>query len=176
MEAVRLAAVPPEARLSGVLRRTVPVTAKAFPPMDAPPRANEVPLATPRVGVVKTMLVAAILLVRDYIANPIEIPSEIDKTGRLKSGAKNKEALRTYLYSTLFSIWVLEFEIHPKINNKHNLPTPFTKFAAPILKREKFGKFIDHAEKYQSYRAKAIALIEPDPERTKESTPMSGGY
>ena len=59
MEAVRLAAVPPEARLSGVLRRTVPVTAKAFPPMDAPPRANEVPLATPRVGVVKTMLVAA---------------------------------------------------------------------------------------------------------------------
>ena len=124
----------------------------------------------------KTMLVAAILLVRDYIANPIEIPSEIDKTGRLKSGAKNKEALRTYLYSTLFSIWVLEFEIHPKINNKKNLPTPFTKFAAPILKREKFGKFIDHAEKYQSYRAKAIALIEPNPEWTEEITPISGGY
>ena len=124
----------------------------------------------------KTMLVAAILLVRDYIANPIEIPSEIDKTGRLKSGAKNKEALRTYLYSTLFSIWVLEFGIHPKINNKKNLPTPFTKFAEPILKREKFGKFIDHAEKYQSYRAKAIALIEPNPEWTEEITPISGGY
>jgi len=112
----------------------------------------------------KAMLVFAILLVRDYLANPVEDPSKIDKAGKRKSGAKNKDAMRTYLYSTLFSIWVLEFGIHPKINNKKNLPTPFTKFAAPILKREKFGKFIDHAEKYQSYRAKAIALIEPDPE------------
>ena len=124
----------------------------------------------------KAMLVAAILLVRDYIANPVEVPSEVDKTGRRKSGAKNKEALRTYLYSTLFAIWVLEFGVHPQINNKHNLPTPFTKFAAPILKREKFGKFIDHAEKYQSYRAKAIALIESDPEWTEEIAPISGGY
>ena len=124
----------------------------------------------------KAMLVAAILLVRDYIANPVEDPSKIDKAGKRKSGAKNKDAMRTYLYSTLFAIWVLEFRVHPKINNKHNLPTPFTKFAAPILKREKFGKFIDHAEKYQSYRAKAIALIELDSKWAEEITPISGGY
>ena len=113
---------------------------------------------------IQAMLVAAILLVRQYLANPVIDASQIDKTGKRKSGAKNKEALRIYLYSTLFAIWFMEFKVKPKINNKKNEATPFVKFAAPILKREKFGKFIVHAEKYQSYRAHAIAQIESNSE------------
>ena len=109
---------------------------------------------------IQAMLAASILLVRQYLANPAIDSSQVDKTGKRKSGAKNKEALRTYLYSTLFAIWFMEFKVKPKINNKKNEATPFVKFAAPILKREKFGKFIDHAEKYQSYRAHAIGQIE----------------
>jgi hypothetical protein len=116
---------------------------------------------------IEAMLVAAILLVRQYLAKPVIDASQVDQSGRRKSGAKNKEALRFYLYSTLFAIWYMEFKVKPKINNKKNEATPFVKFAAPILKREKFGKFIDHAEKYQSYRAHAIEQIEVNAEEVE---------
>ena len=116
---------------------------------------------------IQAMLVAAILLVRQYLANPAIDASQVDKAGKRKSGAKSKEALRTYLYSILFAVWYMEFKVKPKINNKKNEATPFVKFAAPILKREKFGKFIDHAEKYQSFRAHAIEQIEVNAEEVE---------
>jgi len=111
-------------------------------------------------SMIEPFIVGAILRVRDYKANPIPIAAQPTPNGQAMRGAKNKDALRMYLYSILFTAWVWEFEVKPRINNKKGKSTPFTNFAAPILKREKFGKFIDHAEKYQSYRAEAIEVSE----------------
>ena len=109
---------------------------------------------------IEAMLVASILLIRDYLANPVIPANSKTVNGQGVRGAKNKDEIRRYFFSILFAAWHMEFGIKPKINNKGSKATPFTQFAAPIMKREKFGKFIDYAEKYQSYRAKVIETIE----------------
>lgn len=111
---------------------------------------------------IEAMLVASILLIRDYQANPVIPAGSQTASGQRVRGAKNKDEIRRYFFSILFTAWYMEFGVKPKINNKGAKATPFAQFAAPIMKREKFGKFIDHAEKYQSYRAKAIELIEKE--------------
>ena len=109
---------------------------------------------------IEAMLVASILLIRDYLANPVIPAGSQTLSGQNVRGAKNKDEISRYFFSMLFTAWHMEFGVKPKINNKGGTVTPFTQFAAPIMKREKFGKFIDHAEKYQSYRTNMIETIE----------------
>jgi len=106
---------------------------------------------------VETLLVRA---VRQFRVMRVRIPVSDGPTHhpviKRGKGRPNQTLLRNFLIAAVFRAWMVEFNQHPAINRKRDMPTAFVRFAQTILMREGIGKTLDNLEKFQSYRKRLM--------------------
>lgn len=99
----------------------------------------------------------AIQIAKDYRVNPhfsykgTKVTRQSFGTSRPKD--RNQEAIRMYVFASLWAAWVWGKGCIPKVNNRHNPDTAFVMFAKAICLLAGMGNVVKNLERYQSYRA-----------------------
>jgi hypothetical protein len=79
---------------------------------------------------------------------------------RLRAGRPKLSEERTYLLSSLSSVWMQAFDQKPKLNRRGEFETPYVKFAGPIMASVGINNTLDTLNKYRLYVNRISKIID----------------